>query len=392
MSATIAPTASLGRLTAAQRWSGALLDCSNGLGRDGLSPSTVARVCKHLRKFATETGVTPYDVTPADVAGWLDSLTCSTTAAYAYRTSLRTFYRWATRSGRCLSDPTAHTGPHPCARPVPDPWGSALAAFARWHRAAGHSSGTVTTEWSHLSRLARQTGAPDPWSLTAEDLADWLARQRWSRETTRAARTAVRTFYRWAWEVGHIDTNPAAALPVVRTSDPVPRPATESQYHRALSDADPRTALMLRLAGELGLRRAEIAHVHSRDIDTDDAGNWWLTVHGKGGKLRRLPLPHALAAALRALPSGWAFPGNQSGHLSPARVGELAVSALPDGITLHQLRHRFASQAYAINRDIYAVQHLLGHSSPSTTQLYVRLPDDNMRALIDAMQRVGACG
>jgi integrase len=144
-----------------------------------------------------------------------------------------------------------------------------------------------------------------------------------------------------------------------------------------------RLTVILRLAGEAGLRRAEIAQVHEKDLAEDLAG-YSLTVHGKGGVIRVVPLSDDVAAlvdqAMRT-GDGWALPGDDGGHLSPRYVGHLAGEAL-GRFTLHQLRHRFATRAYAATGDLLAVQELLGHASAATTQRYVKMPDDAMRRAV----------
>ena len=77
------------------------------------------------------------------------------------------------------------------------------------------------------------------------------------------------------------------------------------------------------------------------------------------------PVPGAAAAG------GWLFPGQVDGHLSPDYVGTLLRRLLGRGYSAHTLRHRFASRAYAGTRDLLAVQNLLGHSKPETTQRYI---------------------
>lgn len=136
---------------------------------------------------------------------------------------------------------------------------------------------------------------------------------------------------------------------------------------------------MLRLGAEVGMRRGEVAQVHSRDIIVDLTG-WSLIVHGKGNRERIVPLPDGVALELRALPTGYAFPGQDAGHLSPRWVGTVISRLLPPGVTMHKLRHRFATRTYeSSNYDIRVVQELLGHSSVNTTQIYIAVPDDRLR-------------
>lgn len=52
--------------------------------------------------------------------------------------------------------------------------------------------------------------------------------------------------------------------------------------------------------------------------------------------------------------------------------------------TAHQLRHRFASAAYRATHDIRSVQELLGHASVATTQVYVAVPGEALRAAVAA--------
>lgn len=165
----------------------------------------------------------------------------------------------------------------------------------------------------------------------------------------------------------------------MRAAAPAPRPAPDAVWSAAMAGADPRVRLMLRLAAEAGLRRAEIARVHRRDLTRGAAGAE-LLVHGKGAKLRVVPLGDDLAVAIAAA-DGFLFPGDdEGGHLSPRWVGKLMAGALPDHWTAHTLRHRFATRAYRGSRNLRAVQVLLGHSSGATTERYTAVDDDEIRA------------
>ncbi|MET0725937.1 MAG: tyrosine-type recombinase/integrase [Leifsonia sp.] len=141
---------------------------------------------------------------------------------------------------------------------------------------------------------------------------------------------------------------------------------------------------MLRLAHDAGLRRREIAMLHSDDM-FEDLDGWSLRVHGKGDKERDVPLTLRLGFDLRALGHGYAFPGQIDGHLSPRRVGELAVDVLPSPWTIHTLRHSFATRAYGVDSDLFVVQELLGHASPATTRIYVQVRSERLRSTVAAI-------
>lgn len=136
---------------------------------------------------------------------------------------------------------------------------------------------------------------------------------------------------------------------------------------------------MVLLAARAGLRRGEIAQVHTRDLEEDLFG-WSLRVHGKGAKERIVPLCDEVRVLLRAAPAGFLFPGQIRGHLSPAYVGKLVSGVFGVGWTTHTLRHRFATVCHTGSHDLDAVRLLLGHSRAETTQGYILTPSESLRA------------
>ncbi|QBP29707.1 integrase [Mycobacterium phage Typha] len=236
----------------------------------------------------------------------------------------------------------------------------------------------------------------DPNHLTAEKLRRWFAGQtQWRIETRRGYRNSAVSFFGWAHKAGHLTTNPATDLPPVKPDRPVPRPAPDRVWRQALQAAGPRVALMMRLAAEAGLRRAEVAQVHTRDLREGFDGPQ-LLVHGKGNRERVIPITDDLAdlIALGApghTPEmaaygveGWLFPGDEDGHLSPRWVGKLVAAAMPAGYTMHTLRHRFATRAYRGTRNLRAVQTLLGHANVAVTERYTAVDDSEVRAAMQA--------
>ncbi len=255
------------------------------------------------------------------------------------------------------------------------PWGTALHQYATAQRAAGRSAGTINLHRHYLRNLAETVRAP--WRATVLDLVDFVSREGWAPETRKSARAAVRGFYRWGHGMGYLDDDPAEALPPVRVPAGIPRPTPEHLVAQLVARGD-RLGFMAQLAAHGGLRRGEIARVHGRDLVVDV-----LVVQGKGGKVREVPvIDRTLLRRLQRvqLADDWAFPNGLGGHLSAGHVGRMLSAAMPEGWTAHTLRHRLGTAAYAGTRDLLAVQQLLGHSRPETTQRYVRIPDDAVRA------------
>lgn len=271
-------------------------------------------------------------------------------------------------------------------------WELLLTEYISWLTGVGRSPETIRLRDWQLRLAAREIGG-HPNAVTEDDLTTWLGcYAHLSLETRRSYRAAVCGFFEWAYKMGRITTNPAADVPRLRVATPAARPADDHAWYEALAAADLRLTLMLRLAGEAGLRRAEVARVHTRDLIESAAGAQ-LLVHGKGGKRRVVPLSQGLAELIRlgaaghtpgAPQNGWLFPDGFNGHLSPRYIGFMVSRVLPDGVTMHMLRHRFATRAYRGSRNIRAVQQLLGHASVATTQRYTAVDDDEMRAAMMA--------
>lgn len=257
-------------------------------------------------------------------------------------------------------------------------WLDAIDQWQAWLRAAGRSPNTIWLRTYHLRRAAEQLGA-NPWDVKLVELVSVLDRPSWSAETRKSARAALRSFYGWALDCELIARDLTRKLPRVTVPAGKPRPAPDDVLAHALAAADAAGRLMLMLAAYAGLRRSEIAVVRS-----DDVVDGSLRVCGKGGRVRVIPLHPLLLAELEQI-EGWAFPGRFGGHLSADNVGTRIRRMLGGGYGAHTLRHRFATRAYAAQRDLFAVQQLLGHSRPETTMRYTALPDDALRAAVAAV-------
>lgn len=271
---------------------------------------------------------------------------------------------------------------------LPATWRADAGAFLGWLDARGLAEQTKGLRMYHLSRIASWTGGRPPMTLTVDDLAACLNRAGWAPATKASTLASLKVFYGWAVSTDRIDKSPAERIPKVKVPQRKPKPVLEDVFALVLATAptlEERT--MLRLAGVVGLRRAEVAQVHYDDIVQTPIG-WVLEVRGKGDKDRVVPLPPDLAADLATLTEhgGYAFPGPTSGHLSPHWVGTMISRLLPDGYTMHKLRHRALTQAYQTTKDIVLTARLAGHASVATTQaFYVAVDEDALRSMVEGI-------
>jgi len=274
-------------------------------------------------------------------------------------------------------------------------WQTQIDGWDQWMTAAGRPSTTSELRRYHLRRLATAYRERGPFDLTTEDLVAWTAGMEWGADTRRSVRASLRGFYGWAVAAGRLMRDPTLALPLIRAPRRTPRPTPDEVLVDALEHAPLRERLMLVIAQRTGLRAGEVARVRREDLVRDVIGSS-LHVRGKGARERLVPIDDELARILRRLPSGWVFPsGTRPGQpLTAHTVSKLMSQALGPGWKAHTLRHRYATLAYSVERDLRAVQELLGHSQVTTTQIYTLVPDDARRraaagALLEADRRRG---
>lgn len=260
-------------------------------------------------------------------------------------------------------------------------WRPSIDAWMAWQKVSGKPRSTLSVRHVQIRRLAHAFPDVSPWDLSVDDLAGWMATNNWKPETLASYRTAFRTFWQWGVVTGRTARDVAVLLPAIRIPATRPRPAPEDVVNRARSTADSRVSLMVQLAAEAGLRCSEIAALHSRDL-VEDCTGWSLRIVGKGGVIRMIPLTPRLALELQSRPAGRFFPGRGREHISAPYVSQLLSEHLDGHWTGHTLRHRFATVAYSAERDLRAVQELLGHADPQTTARYAAVPDGAKRAAV----------
>jgi site-specific recombinase XerD len=178
-------------------------------------------------------------------------------------------------------------------------------------------------------------------------------------------------------------------LPVVLSADEVVR------FLEAVSGLKSRAALTTAYAA--GLRASEVAGLLIEDIDSDRGV---IRVrHGKGAKDRNVMLSTQLLGILRtywrlARPRRFLFPGrDEDRSINPTVLHAACRSAAKAAgrrrrVTLHTLRHSFATHLLENGADIRIIQALLGHANLSSTARYTHVASHTIRATPSPLDRL----
>ncbi|MBE3109695.1 MAG: site-specific integrase [Acidobacteria bacterium] len=188
--------------------------------------------------------------------------------------------------------------------------------------------------------------------------------------------------------------NPVSRVKFYREGAKI-RPLTEAEVKAILAEADKLAArkhatplqleapALFRFILNTGLRKSEVLCLRWIDIG-DDA----ITVKGKGGKTRTIPLNTEATAILAGRKREGQFvfqiPGRTSGSILRKLTATISKNA---GVPfhVHLLRHVFASRLIAAGVDIVTVGSLLGHGAAMVTLLYTHSNPGLMRSAVDTL-------
>ena len=254
--------------------------------------------------------------------------------------------------------------------------------------------GGGTWDWGTLDRLAIRGFLAD------------MARRGLAKRSAARALSAVRSLYRFLHRGEVVAANPARVVGTPKLERHLPGYLDRAQLELLFQAAelraregryeDVRNLAILELFYSSGLRLSELVGINRADLDLVTQQ---VRVRGKGRKERIVPLgDHAqlalrnyeakrdeLARRLGGRGDRTAFFLARSGRRLGARAVQSAITALLDrvdedaGLSVHSLRHTFATHLLDAGADLRAVQELLGHASISTTQIYTHTSVERLK-------------
>jgi len=260
---------------------------------------------------------------------------------------------------------------------------------------------TTLEQFRNWARLCRNQCPPD--AITAADVLEYLQHLREVRGNGDSAvnrqLTILRRFYQAIVAMGHLEpsSNPLVGFPSIKA---VPRKLPISlnaeQIGRLL--VQPRTdtvigirdRAVLALLYGTGIRASECAGLRCSQVDF---AGLTVTVRGKGGHERSIPLNPQLADVLRdysvargpAFPTAPFFRSRFGRPLSRGAVyervrtwGQRSHVGVP--LCPHRLRHTFATHLVRAGVGLVTIRDLLGHRQITSTQIYLHVTAEDLRS------------
>jgi integrase/recombinase XerC len=255
-------------------------------------------------------------------------------------------------------------------------------------------------EWA--TRLGA-AGPGDVDRLALRRYLAYLATRRYARRSIARKAASLRRYFDWQRRRGVIVNDPARRLGAPAGEARLPRVLPPEEVLRLVEPAAPagaapedvvararrlRDDAVLELLYGSGLRVAELCGIDTGDLDLQARH---VTVWGKGGKQRRVPISEPSAVTVQrwlhsgrpalvrpSTPAGAAFVNARGNRLGPRDVRRILDRRSPTPTHPHALRHTYATHLLDGGADLRAVQELLGHASLRTTERYTHVSREHL--------------
>lgn len=263
-----------------------------------------------------------------------------------------------------------------------------IETFIRWMRSKRYSENTIKTYTDALKTFLKYFNQKAVEDISNRDVVDfnndYIRKHNYSASFQNQTVNALKLFFSIITDT-KIET------------EKIHRPRKGHQLPNVLSKVEVKQILeacinikhksMLTLIYSCGLRRGELLNLTFKDIDA----NRKLVIirGGKGNKDRITPLSDKVLELLRAYyksykPKVYLFEGMYGGRYDERSLASVLKRALTTTninkpVTLHWLRHSYATHLLESGTDLRYIQELLGHSSSKTTEIYTHVSTKNIQ-------------
>ena len=264
--------------------------------------------------------------------------------------------------------------------------------FNYWLQSKRYSESTIGTYVDAIQTFLRYYATKNLSEITNEDLIifnnEYILANNYSASYQNQIVNAVKLFFR---SVENKQLQPEL----------IHRPKTQKLLPNVLSKEEIKLILnahgnikhkaMLSLIYSCGLRRSELLNLTLNDIDSKRG--LVIIRQAKGRKDRVAPLSEKILNLLRDYytaykPTNWLFEGqNSKGQYDERSLASVLIQALRKSkitkpVTLHWLRHSYATHLLENGTDLRYIQEILGHSSSRTTEIYTHVSNKSLQKIV----------
>ncbi len=255
--------------------------------------------------------------------------------------------------------------------------------FVQWLQSRRYSSNTIKVYREAIEIFLRFIGSKPLEDISHQDVVrynnDYILMKKLSASYQNQAVNAIKLFFR-------VVISTRMELDLVhrpKTQKLLPNVLCKEEVKSILEALDnPKHRMMLSLIYACGLRRGELLNLQARHIDSKRG--LLIIKQAKGRKDRVVPISERIISMLRLYykeykPQIYLFEGQEAGTKYSERSLELVLkksiklAKINKPVTLHWLRHSYATHLLENGTDLRYIQELLGHKSSRTTEIYTHV-------------------
>jgi len=276
-------------------------------------------------------------------------------------------------------------------RRLPDETVQKIVQFCDWMKHKRYGKSTIKTYSETLSVLLRFIMPKSPEEMQGQDMVDfvnnYIIPNKYSYAFQNQAVNSAKLFFREVIK-GQLDV------------ESFKRPRSEHKLPNVLSKEEVKAILqapvnlkhrsMLSLIYACGLRRSELLHLKPENVDSKR--HMLVIINSKGKKDRMVPISDKIISMLREYykiyrPEVFLFEGQYKGtqyseqSLQSVLKQAVVKCKITKPVTLHWLRHSYATHLLESGTDLRFIQELLGHKSSKTTEIYTHVSEKSLQKI-----------
>ena len=255
----------------------------------------------------------------------------------------------------------------------------------------GYSSNTITSYKNDIKQYLKYLSDKSINYYETEEYVKYLNKNKYAKSSINRKIASINKFYEWCQERNYLKETKYKKIKYIKQEKKLPDILTSNYINKLLNSLPTenpknlRDRTIIELLYSSGLRVSEITNLRINDIKNNGS----IKVLGKGNKTRILPMTNKAYKLIdlwitnsrsfyeNEKSSDYLFIGVRGSKISAREVQRIVKSKL--GTFPHSIRHSFATHLLDGGADLRVVQEMLGHSDPSTTQIYTHVSKKKLK-------------